>query len=869
MIQRYTVIPRVPARLKPLLAIAHNLWWVWNRNAVALFRRIDPEGWERSGHNPVLLLGTLHPERLRALADDPAFLAHMDSVYEELEQYLSTSTWYQRIYGSKMDIRVAYFSAEFGLHECLPMYSGGLGILAGDHIKSSDELGLPVVGVGLCYYQGYYRQYLSSDGWQQELNPDLDFYNMPLSPLRDDRGRDVTIEVALPGRRVEARIWRIQVGRLALYMLDSNLPSNEARDREITARLYGGDLDMRIRQEILLGIGGMRALHKIGYEPTVCHMNEGHSAFLAVERIRLLMQKAGLSFAEAREAVSGGNVFTTHTPVAAGNDRFPPDMVRAYFRDYVPQLKIGMEEFLGLGRENPNDPHEDFCMTVLALRLAAHSNAVSLLHGRTARRMWKRIWPGVPEREIPISHVTNGVHTNSWLSDEFGRLFERYLGPQWLDDPVNQSVWQRVEEIPDNELWRAKDSLRNRLVSFARQRVRKTLERQGAPRSKILSAEEILDPEVLTVGFARRFATYKRANLILRDVQRLQRILLDKDRPVQLVVAGKAHPHDHPGKEMIRQIAQFAKSEEFQRRIVFLEDYEIDTARHLVQGCDVWLNTPLRPLEACGTSGMKAALNGTLHVSVLDGWWVEGYAGDNGWAIGAGEEHADREFQAHMESQMLYELLEKEIVPLFYRRGPDGVPREWVHRMKAAIRTISPRFNTNRMLEEYAERIYLPASVHAGMLAKENYRAARALAAWKDRIAAHWHEISILSVEADTSKELEIGSGLDVRVRVLLGTLSPEEISVEVLYGPLDSQGDINAGDALPLSFVSSEGALAVFAGTIPCRSAGQHGFVVRALPFRSELANKFETGRIAWWSGNSAVPAESVAAKVSGAGVV
>jgi starch phosphorylase len=868
LIQKYTVVPRVPPRLRPLLTIARNLWWIWNRNAVALFRRIDIDLWEESNHNPCLVLGSLHPERLRALASDPAFLAHMDAVHAELERYLASSTWYSRVYGQKLEAKIAYFSAEFGLHECLPLYSGGLGILSGDHVKSSDELGLPLAAVGLAYQHGYSRQYLSTDGWQQELYPENDFYNMPMSPVRDADGSEVTVEVGLLGRRLDARLWKVEVGRVSLYLLDSNLPSNEPGDRAITSRLYGGDLDMRIRQEILLGIGGMRALHKIGYEPTVCHMNEGHSAFLGLERIRLLMQKSGLSFWEAREAMAPGNAFTTHTPVPAGNDRFPPDMVRSYFRDYVPLLRIPMDTFLGLGRENPDDSREDFCMTVLALRLAAYSNGVSQLHARISRRMWKRIWPAVPEREIPILAVTNGVHTHSWISDEFARLFERYLGPEWLDDPVNQGVWERVDEIPENEVWRAKERLRDRLVSFARERLKRSLERQAAPHARRAGAEEILDPETLTIGFARRFATYKRAYLIFRDLPRLKRILLDRDRPVQLLISGKAHPLDHPGKEVIRQIAQLSRSEELHRRIVFIEDYDIEVARHLVQGADIWLNTPLRPLEASGTSGMKAAINGALNVSILDGWWNEGFGGDNGWAIGNGEEHADRDYQDQTESTILYDLLEKEVVPLFYRRGPDGVPREWIARMKGSLRTLCPRFNTNRMVEEYAERIYLPAAIHSVLLSRDNYRAARMLAAWKERVKEHWHEVSILSVEADTSKELEIGSELEIVVRVLLGSLTSEEIAVEVLHGPLDSQGEIVASVAIPLTLGATEGSVGTFTGSIPCNSSGQHGFLVRVLPYQRELTNKFESGKITWWTGDAALPSEAIAAKVSSASV-
>lgn len=864
MIQKYTVVPRVPARLKPLLSIARNLWWVSSQSAQALFRRIDMDVWEECGHNPVKLLGLLHPERLRALTEDDAFLAHMDSVEEDLKRYLSAPTWYSRTYGSKLDVRIAYFSAEFGLHESLPLYSGGLGILSGDHIKSSNELGLPLAGVGLCYQNGYYRQYLSSDGWQQELYPENDFFNMPLTLMRDGDGAELTLDVQFLGRRVEARIWKVQVGRVPLYLLDTNLPANDPSDRLITSRLYGGDLDMRIRQEILLGIGGIRALGKLGIEPSLCHMNEGHSAFLALERIRLLMQKAGLTFAEAREAMAAGNAFTTHTPVPAGNDRFPPDMVRSYFRDYVPLLKIPMETFLGLGRENPDDHREDFCMTVLALKLASHSNGVSQLHGRVSRRMWKRLYPSVPEREIPITHITNGVHTLTWLSDELARLFERYLEPKWVEDPVSQAIWQRVDEIPDNELWRAKERLRDRLVSFVRRREKRTLRRLAAPSAKVQLVDELLDPDILTIGFARRFATYKRANLILRDLPRLKRLLLDKERPVQLLIAGKAHPHDGPGKEIIRQIAQLTRSDEVHRRVVFIEDYDIDVARHLVQGADIWLNTPQRPLEASGTSGMKAGLNGTLNLSILDGWWCEGYGGDNGWAIGNGEEHPDREYQDQTESTVLYDLLEKEIIPTFYRRGPDGLPREWLRRIKASIRSIAPRFNTNRMVEEYAERMYLPGAIHGAMLAKDGYRSARMLASWKQGIQERWHEVSILGVQADATRELELGNNLDLRVRVLTGSIPSEEISVEVLYGPLDAQGEILAGEALPLGLLSSEGSVATFAGAIPCRSSGQHGFVVRVLPFRRELVNKFETGKITWWTGSSTIAPEHVAERVS-----
>jgi len=851
LIQKFTVVPRITERLRPLQAIARNLWWSWNRNAVALFRRIDLDLWERCGHNPVELLGILHPQRLRTLEEDEAFLAHMDSVHAELENYLSRGTWYSRVYEGKLDIRIAYFSAEFGIHECLPLYSGGLGGLAGDHVKSAAELGLPLVGVGLAYQNGYYRQFLNSDGWQQEKYPENDFYNMPLTLVREADGSEVMVSVALPGRDVWARVWRLDVGRVSLFLLDSNLPVNDPHDREITSRLYGGDLDMRVRQEILLGIGGMRVLARVGLSPTVCHMNEGHSAFLALERIRVLMREKDLSFEEAREAVRSSCVFTTHTPVPAGNDRFPPDMMREYFRAYVRDVGLGMDEFLGLGREDPADPREEFCMTVLALRMASHANGVSKLHGEVSRGMWKRIWPGVPEREIPIAHVTNGVHALTWLSDELHRLYERYLGPQWLDDPVNRGIWHRVREIPDNELWRAKERLRESLVSFVRGRIKRQLRRQGTDASKLAVADEILDPEVLTIGFARRFATYKRAYLVLRDIERLKRLLLDRERPVQLVMAGKAHPQDHPGKEIIRQIAQLARGDDFHHRIVFLEDYDFEVARVLVQGCDVWLNTPRRPMEASGTSGMKASMNGSLNVSILDGWWCEAFAGENGWALGTGELYPDSEHQDELESRILYDLLEKEVVPTFYRRGPDDLPREWIARMKESLSTICPFFNTNRMVAEYAERFYLPAAINSSMLVREDFSAARALAAWKEFVTRHWSEVEIVSVAAESSRELDVGSELPLTVRIAIGPFREEEVAVEVLHGRLDTEEQIDSGEALPLHFLRREGDHALFQGAIPCREAGRHGFAVRVLPFRRELSSKFESGQITWFDGN------------------
>ena len=607
---------------------------------------------------------------------------------------------------------MAYFSAEFGLHESVPVYSGGLGVLAGDHLKSASDLGIPLVGVGLMYREGYFRQYLNVDGWQQERYPENDFFNLPLISETKPDGTPLLIGVPLPGRDVWIRVWRIEVGRIPLYLLDTNIPQNTAEDRTITARLYGGDHDMRVRQEIVLGIGGIRALRALGKVPAVCHMNEGHSAFCGLERIRTMMEEFSLDFAAAREAVAAGTCFTTHTPVPAGNDVFAPQLIQTYFAGYQPQFKIDWGEFLGLGRQNARDMNEPFCMTVLAIRLSNISNGVSKLHGRVSRNMWKAIWPNLPESEIPIISITNGVHTRTWMAGDFSALYDRYLGGHWEQKPTDHSIWNRVENIPNAELWRTHDRRRERLVVFARKRLRMQLERRGATPSEVARADEVLDPEALTIGFARRFATYKRGTLIFRNLERLTSILGNKERPVQIIFAGKAHPRDHGGKELIAEIIHVCRRPELRRRMVFMEDYDINVARFLVQGVDVWLNNPRRPLEASGTSGMKVCINGGLNLSILDGWWCEGYTGDNGWAIGAGEEYTDndRTYQDDIESRTLYDLIEQEIVPLYYNRTADGLPRGWINYMKNSIMKCCPVFNTNRMVEEYMRRCYAPSA---------------------------------------------------------------------------------------------------------------------------------------------------------------
>ncbi len=849
----FRVIPLLPARLERLRDLACNLWWAWNHEAIDLFRRLDRDLWESTGHNPVLMLGTIRQERLEQVAEDDGFMAHLERVWREFDRYMqSKGTWYHKVHGRQDGLLIAYFSAEFGLTESLSIYAGGLGILAGDHLKSASDLGLPLVGVGLLYQQGYFRQYLNPDGWQQELYPDNDFYNLPVTLERQLSGAPLLVEVEYPGRTVKAQVWRVQVGRVPLYLLDTNIECNQPADRDITDQLYGGDDDMRIRQEVLLGIGGVRMLRALGLQPTVCHMNEGHSAFLALERIRLLMEEQGLSFAEAAEAATAGHVFTTHTPVPAGIDWFHPDLVDYYFSRYYPRLGLSRHEFLGLGRMNPEDPNGYFCMTILAMRLANRINGVSRLHARVSREMWQEVWPQVPADEVPILSITNGIHPRSWISHDMADLYDRYLGPRWVERPADQAVWQQVMRIPDEELWRTHERRRERLVAFVRRRLRAQLEQRGSRPAEVQAAEEALNPEALTIGFARRFATYKRGTLLFRDVDRLARILGDRDRPVQIIFAGKAHPRDNPGKELIRQIIHCARREEFRNRIVFLEDYDMAVARYLVQGVDLWLNTPRRPHEASGTSGMKATANGALNFSILDGWWAEAYTPETGWAIGHGEEYPEDQFdyQDTVESNAIYDLLEKEIVPLFYDRGRDGLPRGWIARMKMAMRDHAAVFNTNRMVREYFEVCYLPSAERSRRLQADNQGRARALAAWKARLRQGWSQIRIERVWADPpeGQELRVGDQLQVQAEVALGTLNPTDVTVELFYGPLDAEGLIVRAQTSPMLIAQSKGqGVFVFAGGITCATSGRHGYALRIVPNHEDLGNPFEMGLVLW----------------------
>ncbi|MCL6526368.1 MAG: alpha-glucan family phosphorylase [Thermaceae bacterium] len=853
-IQTFNVVPSLPAPLEGLRRLAYNLRWSWNHDTIELFRRLDRELWEEVGHNPVLLLGRIEQARLEAAAADAGFLAHQERTLADLEHYLSAElTWFAQADRSWKSPMVAYFSAEFGLSESLSIFAGGLGMLAGDHLKSASDLGVPLVGVGLLYQQGYFRQYLNEAGWQQERYQDNDFHTLPLTLQRGPDGSPLRVEVNYPGRRVLVQVWQAQVGRVPLYLLDTNLEANTPEDRDITDQLYGGDLEMRLKQEILLGIGGYRVLEALGLNPSVYHMNEGHAAFLALERLRRLVQREGLSFAEAREAASAGLVFTTHTPLPAGHDHFPPELIERYLGEYARELGLGLNGFLALGRKNPGDGRETFGMTTLALKLAAHANGVSRLHGQISRRMWQELWPGVPEAEVPIGHVTNGVHFQSWISLEMNQLFERYLGPRWREEPADPALWQEVWRIPGEELWRTHQRRRERLVSFARRRLREQLARRGATEAELEAALGVLDPEALTIGFARRFATYKRATLIISDPERLLRILSNPARPVQLVFAGKAHPRDEEGKRFIQQVAEFARQTAFAKRLVFLEDYDMAVARALVQGADVWLNNPRRPLEASGTSGMKAMANGALNLSTLDGWWDEAWqdadpAEPIGWAIGRGEDYPDPALQDRLEAEALYALLEQDVVPAFYERA-NGLPRRWLEHMKASIATLAPHYNTHRMVREYTQRCYLVEAGRGQALAENGYSRARALATWKDRVLAAWPQVRLEAVETSAEGDLRVGQAVEVRAWANLGALTPEEVRLEVYVGRLDSDGELVEARTTPMQVVKAEGPGRYLfqAGAVPCRMSGLHGFSVRVLPVHPDLSTPFLPGLIVW----------------------
>ncbi|KXS56300.1 MAG: alpha-glucan phosphorylase [Candidatus Adiutrix intracellularis] len=841
--QEFKVVPKFPEKLDPLKKMSYNVLFSWQSGIRDLFKRMEPRLWEESGHNPVAFMGQINQKRLDFLGQDLGFMSQLEEEAHHFEKYMNTPKI------GEPETCVAYFSAEFGLTTCVPIYSGGLGILAGDHLKSASDLSIPLIGMGLLYQEGYFSQYLNNDGWQMERYPANDFDNMPITRVTGADGKQIKIWVKFKGQPVAVAVWCVQVGRIPLYLLDTDLDENIPEFRGTTAQLYGGDKEMRIRQEIVLGIGGIRALKAIGLTPSVIHMNEGHSAFSALERINLLRKDYNLSFDAAREIVQASTIFTTHTPVPAGNDTFDIEMARAYFEEYAKELGLNWRVLLGYGRINPRDESEPFGVTPLSLRLSAHANGVSRLHGRVSRQMWSSIWPKNPVEDTPIDYVTNGVHVSSWASREIAHLYDRHLGAEWNEDNDPIHVWQQVQQIPLSELWRAHENCRSRLVAYTRRALFHQLKSQGAPNESLHKSMEVLSPDILTIGFARRFATYKRATLLFHDPDRLEKIINNPTRPVQIIIAGKAHPQDNEGKAFIKDIIHLTRERRFQNRIAFLENYNMRIASLLVSGCDVWLNNPRRPLEACGTSGMKALANGVLNLSILDGWWNEGYGPDYGWAIGQGEEDTNHKLQDETESMDLYNLLEKQVAPLFYQRNADGLPQVWCDMMRASIRDLMPKFSSHRMVLEYFNRFYEPSSKRFQNLVKDNFQAAIVQAEWCNKLMTAWNEIKIIESTSNADHStLKIEDDLEFSARIQLGSLSPDDVTVEAYYGHLDHKGEFTDRSTLALAPTEDLGGdLHIFKNIIACHSTGKFGYTIRVTPSQERLANPFVLGLIHW----------------------
>jgi starch phosphorylase len=838
-LRSFTVRPSLPPELAALEELAFNLRWSWDDQTRDLFRWVDPHLWDASVHDPVRMLGLVDRERLDALAHDAAFKRFLGEVRDELQRYLDGERWFQSRGESPLQL-VAYFSPEFGIAEAVPQYSGGLGVLAGDHLKSSSDLGVPLVGVGLLYRHGYFRQSLDADGWQQERYPLLDPHVMALRPCTD-----VRISVDIAGVPLVAQVWQANVGRVPLYFLDADVDDNPDDVRAVTDRLYGGDVEHRLRQEILLGVGGVRALQAVGVEAQVFHTNEGHAGFLGLERIRQLVTDQGLSYPEAIEAVRAGCIFTTHTPVPAGIDRFPRELMDKYFSAWCAEVGVGVDDLMALGHRPGDAPDERFNMAVMGLRLAGRSNGVAQLHGEVSRKMFGDLWPDIPPEEAPIISITNGVHAHTWVSPEMADVFTRHVLPDW--DEAGPAAWDQIFEMPDDELWRAREQGRERLVAFVRRRLREGARARGLAGSDVAWADEVLDPRVLTVGFARRFATYKRATLLLSQPERLKALLLSPDRPIQLVFAGKAHPADEGGKEMIRQIVAFSSDHEIRHRFVFVDDYDISVARALYQGADVWLNNPRRPQEACGTSGMKSAFNGGLNLSILDGWWHEMFDGENGWAISSAEDVDDIERRDQLEAGALFDLLERQVVPLFYETYGGPVPRRWLKKVRKSLTSLGPKVTASRMVADYVELLYEPTAARTNTLSANGLARARSLAAWKQRVAEAWHGVHVDRVEGDGAAA-ELGGSRTVEAVVSLGTLSADDVDVQLVHGPV-GQGDElterTSASMHPAGTADEDHAR--YVGSFYCERAGRYGFTVRIVPRHPDVVGNSELGLAAW----------------------
>lgn len=847
---KITVRPQLPKRIGKLYDISYNLWWSWNTDFLRLFKKIDIDLWEQCQKNPIKFLKLVSQDKLEKVASDTEFLKDYDKITKDFEDYMNAkNTWFSKKYSNNTNDLIGYFSAEYGLDETVAIYSGGLGILSGDHLKSASDLGIPLVGVGLLYKHGYFNQKINGNGEQETEYKDVDLSLLPVTPVKDEKGKELLVSLKLPNKKLYLKVWQINVGRVKLYLMDSDIDENIPEYRDVTTTLYGGNQEMRIKQEIVLGMGGVNLLHTLGLKPTVYHMNEGHSSFLTIELIKNTMKYKEVSFEIAKDIVSAMAVFTTHTPVPAGNDIFPIELVEKYFNGYWNRLGISKEQFLRLGMKPGDDMNNGFNMGILALKIAGKKNGVSKLHGAVSRELFGDVWPNVPANESPIDYVTNGVHTCSWLAPSIKELYNEYLRPYWQDNIQSDEVWKDIYKVPDEKLWEIHQSRKEKMIRMVKQSTIDRLRKYNYSYDEIDDIVNKLDPNILTIGFARRFATYKRATLIFRDLERITKIFNEKDMPVQIVFAGKAHPQDPEGQGLIKYIHELSMKPQFKGKIFILENYNIGMSRYLVSGVDVWLNNPRRPLEASGTSGQKAAVNGVINFSVLDGWWAEGYDQKNGWTIGTNAEYKSYDEQDDSDAKSLYDTLENKIIPMYYKRNEKGYSDEWLKIMKNTIASNAGRYSTSRMLQDYVEKMYIPLCNLSNKYYKDLDEVAN-LNEWKDKMTKHFEKIEIKQSESNYNDiTIDAGNKITVGCEVKLPNkfVTIDSIQAEVFYGKITTEGIVNDIQITKMDYDGEEDGIHKFSAKIELKSGGDYGYTFRVVPKNSMIPNVMDLNLIKW----------------------
>ena len=850
MFNRITVNPQLPKRINRLSEIANNLWWSWNTDFLKIFKDIDIDLWERVDKNPVKFLKLVSQEKIEQAALNPVFLKQYDKIVNDFDGYMnSRNTWFAKKYPNNKNNTIAYFSAEYGLDETVPIYSGGLGILSGDHLKSASDLGIPLVAVGLLYKNGYFHQKIDGYGNQHSLYKDIDLLNLPIHPVKNEKGEDLIITLKIPGKNLYLKVWKINVGRVSLYLLDSDIAENEEeRYRNITLRLYGGDQEMRIQQEIVLGMGGVNLLRTLGLDPDIYHMNEGHSSFLILEVMKNIVKEKKVSFDIARDIAYSKTVFTTHTPVPAGNDIFPMSLVEKYFKGYWTKLGIDKETFLHLGTKPNGSLEEGFNMGILALRIAGKKNGVSKLHGAVSRELFGEIWPEIAANESPITHITNGIHTCSWLAPNLKELYNKYLIPYWQDSIQVQDTWEKINNIPNDKLWNEHQKRKEKLIELVKENITNNMKANGVGFEEISEMTSKLNPNALTIGFARRFATYKRATLIFRDLERITQILNNSEKPVQLIFAGKAHPADKEGQDLIRYIHEISRKPQFKGKIFILENYNIGIARYLVSGVDVWLNNPRRPMEASGTSGQKASVNGVINFSVLDGWWAEGYNSKNGWTIGTNEEYPSYEIQDDADSNSIYHTLENKIIPAYYEKNENGISDKWVEIMKNSIISTGGKYSTSRMLCDYTNKLYMPLI----KLSNDYYKDLSIVAdfdEWKKKMILNWNQIKIEQANNLNDISIDAGNQIDVTCKITLPDISVDNVDVETYAGRITDNGIIENITIIPMELKerNDENKEYVFKSKLELTTGGNYGYTFRVVPKHEMLPDPENLNLIKW----------------------